>query len=218
MQIRFADQGDAAQIASIYAPYCGDDSAVSFEIEPPSAAQMRDRITRIGETYPWLVADESGEILGYVYACSHRERAAYRWSIDVAVYVHPQHRRQGIARILYETLFDLLRWQGFTAAHAGITVPNASSVGLHESLGFRLVGIYPRVGFKAGQWRDVGWWQLALGVGDASVDNKSASQGTQPTTPTEPIAASAARRSPEWLQIIERANNRASGQHTERTR
>ena len=98
----------------------------------------------------------------YAYASKHRERAAYRWCVDVSVYIRDSCRRSGVGRALYTSLFTLLRLQGFYAAHAGVTLPNEASVGLHESLGFRPVGVYPRVGFKDGRWYDVGWWQLAL--------------------------------------------------------
>ncbi len=117
-------------------------------------------------THPWLVAERGGELLGYAYACRHRERPAYRWSTDVSVYVDEGHWRQGVARRLYASLFEHLRRQGFRAACAGITLPNVASVALHECLGFAPVGVYRRIGWKAGAWRDVGWWQLELSMED----------------------------------------------------
>jgi phosphinothricin acetyltransferase len=78
------------------------------------------------------------------------------------VYVAPQHQRRGVGRALYQELFSLLTEQGFTMACAGVTLPNDASVGLHEALGFQPVGVYRRIGFKFGAWRDVGWWQLPL--------------------------------------------------------
>jgi len=118
------------------------------------------------EYAPWLVCADGrgprGPVLGYAYASRHRDRAAYQWSVDVSVYVHETARRKGIGRALYTSLFALLHLQGFCAAHAGITLPNEASVGVHECLGFRPVGVYPSVGFKLGAWRDVGWWQLPL--------------------------------------------------------
>jgi phosphinothricin acetyltransferase len=160
--IRLASPADAPGVAAIYGPVVGT-TAISFETAPPSEAEMATRIAAALEHAPWLVcADGGGAILGFAYASRHRERAAYRWSVDVSVYVHEEARRRGIGRGLYTSLFALLRLQGFYAAHAGITLPNAASVGVHESLGFRPVGVYASVGFKLGAWHDVGWWQLPL--------------------------------------------------------
>jgi phosphinothricin acetyltransferase len=161
MKIRPSHSADAAQIAGIYAPFCGD-SPVSFEIAPPDAFEMAGRIERISRQFPWLVADENGTIAGYAYASPHRERAAYRWSADVTVYIHERFRRRGVGRALYSSLFALLRIQGYFKAYAGITVPNPGSTGLHAAMGFELVGIYREVGYKAGAWHDVSWWALAL--------------------------------------------------------
>jgi phosphinothricin acetyltransferase len=160
--IRLATNADAEAIARIYEPIVAG-TAISFEVDPPSPLEIEQRIRETLAFAPWLVeASDGGAVRGYAYASRHRERAAYRWSVDVTVYVHPDHRRQGVGRALYSALFDLLRLQGFHAAHAGITLPNASSVALHESLGFRPIGVYPAVGYKLGAWRDVGWWQLVL--------------------------------------------------------
>jgi phosphinothricin acetyltransferase len=161
VQFRFASSDDAAAVLAIYAPFC-QDSHVSFEIVPPSESQMRDRIAGVLARYPWLIGEIDGKVAGYVYASQHRERAAYRWAVDVAVYVDAAHRRRGLARSLYRNLFSILCEQGYIKAFAGITLPNPSSVGLHEALGFRPVGVFPGAGFKLGRWLDVGWWQLAL--------------------------------------------------------
>jgi L-amino acid N-acyltransferase YncA len=159
--IRLATVPDAQAMAGIYDPIVSD-TAISFETDPPGAAEMERRIARVLTLAPWLVDSTGGEIRGYAYASRHHERAAYQWSVDVAVYVSAAHRRQGVGTALYSALFPLLRRQGFFAAHAGITLPNAASVRLHESLGFRPVGVYRAVGYKLGAWRDVGWWQLEL--------------------------------------------------------
>ena len=99
---------------------------------------------------------------GYAYASRHRDRAAYQWSIDVSVYVRADAHRRGIGRALYAALLRIVVAQGFYNAYAGITLPNPASVGLHESFGFRPVGMYRRVGHKLGAWHDVGWWALDL--------------------------------------------------------
>jgi phosphinothricin acetyltransferase len=99
---------------------------------------------------------------GYAYAGRHSARAAYQWSVDTSVYIHADFRRCGVGRGLYKSLFEILIAQGYCNAYAGITLPNAGSVGLHESVGFQPVGVYRSVGFKMGAWHDVGWWQLEL--------------------------------------------------------
>lgn len=160
-QIRLATPADAAGVAAIYAPNVTD-SAISFEAEPPTPEAISARIAATLVDLPWLVCEREGELLGYAYASPHSERAAYRWSLNVSVYVSAACRRQGVGRALYASLFALARLGGYYAVHAGVTLPNAASVGLHESLGFVSVGIYRAVGFKFGAWHDVGWWQLAL--------------------------------------------------------
>lgn len=159
--IRLANTSDAKAIAEIYGRVVSS-SAISFELVPPTGAEMKDRITSILPFAPWLVCEKNDEILGYVYASKHRERAAYQWSVDVAVYIHENYYRQGVGQALYTSLISILKLQGFYAAHAGATLPNPGSIGLHESLGFRKIGVYPKVGYKLGTWHDVGWWQLPL--------------------------------------------------------
>ena len=164
VEYRIATVDDAAAIAAVYAPYVRD-TATSFETEVPDAAELVRRIERIGSQYPWLSASSSGRVIGYAYACENRPRAAYRWSVDTAVYLDVSAQRRGIGRELYRRLFALLRAQGYVNAFAGITLPNAASVGLHESMGFKPIGVYRRVGYKLGAWHDVGWWQLVVAGG-----------------------------------------------------
>ena len=158
---RLATVDDAAAIAAIYAPYVRD-TIVSFETEPPDAAEIAGRIERIGRQYPWLTASAGGRIVGYAYACENRSRLAYQWSVDTAVYLDPSAQGRGVGSALYRALFALLRAQGYVNAFAGIALPNATSVKLHEAMGFKLSGVYRNVGYKLGAWHDVGWWQLAL--------------------------------------------------------
>jgi phosphinothricin acetyltransferase len=156
-----ADRSDAREVLDIYGPIVAA-TAISFEEEVPTQREMERRISEALAFAPWLVCADGDRVAGYAYASRHRERAAYRWSVDVSVYVRDRCRRGGVGRALYTSLLALLRLQGFYAAHAGITLPNEASVRLHESLGFRPVGVYARVGFKRGAWHDVGWWQLPL--------------------------------------------------------
>src|SRR6202012_5725638 len=113
--------------------------------EPPSAAEIERRLAATLALAPWLVLVREGEGAGYADASPHRHRAAYQWSVDVSAYIDEAHRRTGVGRALYQTLFALLRIQGFFVAHAGITLPNEASVGLHESFGFGRVGVYRSV-------------------------------------------------------------------------
>ena len=160
--IRLATERDAEQIAAIYAPNVIG-TVISFEFEPPTAEEMRRRIGLTLKRYPWLVCERhDGRLLGYAYAGAHGSRAAYQWSVDVSVYVHEEARRMGVGRALYASLFAALALQGFYNAYAGATLPNPASVGLHESVGFRPVGVYRGVGYKLGAWHDVVWWHLPL--------------------------------------------------------
>jgi L-amino acid N-acyltransferase YncA len=159
--IRFSEPRDAAAIQAVYAPYC-ESTTVSFEIVAPTVQQMADRIAKISFQYPWLVCQVDGELAGYVYAGQHRERAAYRWGVDAAIYLAKQFHRRGIGRALYTSLFAILREQGYVRAYAGVTLPNPGSVGIHEAMGFSPVAHFPAEGFKFGKWYDVGWWQLEL--------------------------------------------------------
>jgi len=160
--IRNADrQRDAAACADIYAPHV-EGGVVSFEEQAPSTEAMAARIERYGAGHAWLVAERDGEVVGYAYATAFNERPAYRWSTSVSVYIAEEARGQGVGRALYEALFDRLRERGFRMACAGITLPNEASVGLHEHLGFELVGVNREIGWKHGAWRDVGWYQLEL--------------------------------------------------------
>ena len=152
---------DASACAAIYRPFV-EFSVASLEERPPTENEFASRIERISRRYPWLVATLDGEVIGYAYASEHRERAAYRWAADVAVYVAGTHHRRGAGRALYDALLALLRRQGLHIACAGITLPNEASVALHQAFGFTAVGIYRRIGWKAGAWRDVGWWSLEL--------------------------------------------------------
>ena len=161
MKIRAARPDDAEAIQAIYAPVVRD-TTISFELEPPTVAEMRQRIVATTQL-PWLVGvDEVGAVIGYVYAGKHRERAAYQWSVDVTAYVHAGHRGRGVGKALYAKLFEQLTEAGYCQAFAGIALPNAGSVALHEAVGFSPIGIYRNVGFKHGAWRDVGWWQREL--------------------------------------------------------
>jgi L-amino acid N-acyltransferase YncA len=184
--IRLATPDDAEQVQAIYAPYCF--TPISFEMEPPSVVEMRGRLLKVLDQYPWLVCAEGDAVLGYAYATQHRERAAYRWSVDTSVYVCQGRQRRGIGRALYTSLFALLPLQGFVNAYAGVTLPNPASVSLHEAMGFHMVGVYQQVGFKCGAWHDVAWFQRPL--------------QTRPDEPPPPRRLEEFRHRVEWTQAL----------------
>jgi len=138
------------------------ETAISFEAEAPTQAEMAERITAFSASHVYLAAELAGALVGYAYASPHRSRAAYQTSVDVTVYVDSAARGLGVGKALYQALLPATAAKGYHAAFAGITLPNAGSVALHESVGFTPVGVYRQVGYKLGQWRDVGWWQRLL--------------------------------------------------------
>jgi phosphinothricin acetyltransferase len=159
--VEVASPDDAEAVAAIYAPVVAE-TAISFETEPPSPIEMRQRISEVLPGFPWLVCRRDGDVLGYAYAHLFRTRAAYAWSVETSVYVGAGARRLGVGSRLYGALLPILLKQGFHRAFAGITLPNPASVALHESVGFTPIGVFRRVGWKFGSWWDVGWWQLDL--------------------------------------------------------
>ena len=161
LRARRAQLSDAEGIAAIYAPYVTD-SVISFEMEAPDAKEMATRIAYISASYPWIAAEDSGRIAGYVYASQHIARAAYQWSANVTVYLHSDYQGRGLGKQLYRLLFALLKRQGFRSLYGGITLPNVASEALHRSLGMATVGIYRNVGFKFGAWRDVIWLGMSF--------------------------------------------------------
>lgn len=187
VRFRPAAEPDADAIAALYAPFVVR-TAISFETVPPGREAVSRRIVETTALYPWLVCELEGRIVGYAYATQHRARAAYRWAVDTSAYIDSAYHRRGIGRGLYASLVAILRAQGFFNAYAGITLPKAASVGLHEAVGFKRLGVYERVGYKLGAWHDVGWWQLVL----------QAHSGR----PTEPKDLSAVMARPNWDRLI----------------
>lgn len=161
IDIRLAVVADGAAVAEIYRPAVTD-RPTSFELEPPGATSMSERITHTLERLPWLVAVDGGRILAYAYASPHRTRAAYQWSVDVSAYTDAGAQRRGVGRALYEALFRVLVLQGYVNAYAGIALPNEASEGFHRAMGFSPVGVYRGVGYKLGAWHDVAWFERPL--------------------------------------------------------
>ena len=165
MTIRDATAADAAACAAIYAPYVLQ-TTVSFELEPPTAVDMAERIAAAQVRHAWLVLEEVGRVVGYAYANRFSARPAYRWSVEVSIYLERGRQRAGGGRQLYEALLQRLAERGYRRAMAGMSLPNDASVGFHRALGFTPVGVYERVGWKHGAWRDVAWMQRTIADGD----------------------------------------------------
>lgn len=187
--IRLATEADAAAVAAIYAP-CVRATPISFESVPPSPAEMAERIVGTLPRYPWLVDEEDGAVVGYACAGPFAQRVCYRWSVTTTVYVRDSHWRRGVGRRLVAALLGVLAEQGFRSAYAGVTLPNAGSVGLHEAMGYEPVGVYRDAGHKLGRWHDVAWFQRALQPNAPRVEEH----------PAEPVDVSTvlAARSPLW--------------------
>lgn len=161
-RIRFAAVRDAQDILAIYAPYILN-TPITFETCVPTLDAFEDRMKDIVFEYPYLVAEEHGEIVGYAYAHRLGERAAYQWNAELSVYLAPQRRGRGLGRALSQAVLRLLELQGVHNVFSLITLPNEASIHMHEALGFRACGIQRQAGYKLGAWHDVGWFQKQLG-------------------------------------------------------
>ena len=159
--IRKANPDDAYNIALIYNYYI-DNSTITFETSPVSAEEMSDRITDISEKYPYFVYEESGKVVGYCYVSAWKKKAAYIKTVESTIYIDKDFHGKGIGRTLMKKLIIELRERSFHAIIACITIPNPTSVKLHEEFGFRQVSEFNEVGFKFGKWINVGDWELIL--------------------------------------------------------
>ena len=186
-RIRPATERDAAGMLDIYAPIVRE-TATSFERKPPTIAEFCDRVRASMERRLWLVCESDRVIAGYAYATQFNARESYIWSVEVSVYVHPDHHRRGIGRALYTALLRCLALQGYCTAVARITLPNPASVALHESMGFQTVGVNPGIGYKNGEWHDVGIWQMEI--------------QPRPSLPEDPKPAEAVAHTAEWAAAI----------------
>lgn len=145
---------DAEALLSIYAFYVRT-TAISFETEPPSLKEFTERIITVSAAFPYIVADNDGEVLGFAYATAFKPRAAYFPSVETTVYLRHDSRSRGVGQLLYRTLLDLLRLCGSYTAIAGIALPNPASERLHRAVGFEIIGVQKNIGFKLGRWHDV---------------------------------------------------------------
>lgn len=159
MEIRKVNSKDAAQIAEIYNHYIKN-SHQTFETEPLVADEMSKRIAEISVEYPFLVAEENGEILGYACATQFRLHQAFQYAAEVSIYIKNAAKQRGIGTLLYTKLFDELADTDIHTLIAGISLPNDSGIKFHEKKGFKKVAHFREVGYKLGRWIDVGYWEL----------------------------------------------------------
>lgn len=160
-QIRLATPNDSAGILEIYAPYIANTS-FTFETEVPSLEDFQKRISDYLINWPWLVCEIDGVIAGYAYGAKYRERVAYQWCVESSIYIHDDFLKQGVGKALYTALIEIFKMQGYRNVYAVINLPNDRSVKFHESCGFTYFATYEKVGYKLGQWKNVGWWQLSI--------------------------------------------------------
>lgn len=161
MIIRFASVNDAPEILSIYRPYVLN-TPVTFEIDAPSENEMARRIVSIGKTYPYLVASNGRDIVGYAYATRFRDRAAFDHVCESSIYIKDEYKGTGLAVELYESLFDILTKQSVNIVYAMITTPNDASIRFHEKMGFVHMCVFENCGYKLGAWHDVACLQNVI--------------------------------------------------------
>jgi L-amino acid N-acyltransferase YncA len=166
VRIRPAELTDAAAIVTIYNHYVRT-TTITFEEAELDAEEMAVRIADVHSRHlPWYVAIEQDAVVGYAYATPWRSRSAYRFAVEVTVYLAPGRIRKGIGTSLYAALLHTIRSDGFHTAIAGIALPNAESLALHERYGFERVAHFKQVGFKFDCWIDVEYWQLTWNTSD----------------------------------------------------
>jgi L-amino acid N-acyltransferase YncA len=196
LNIRLIAPGDAEATLAIYRPYV-ENTIISFEYEAPSLQEWETRVHANTADYPWLVCEYKGHIIGYAYGSRHRYRTAYTWSPESTVYMTPEFQGRGIARLLYETLFAIMKEQGYVNVYAGVGLPNVKSEKFHEALGFYEVGIFKKIGFKLGAWHDTRWFQLHL--------------TEHPKAPLAPKKLREIEQTQAFRDILAQANNRLKG-------
>ncbi|HEY1047224.1 MAG TPA: GNAT family N-acetyltransferase [Bacteroidia bacterium] len=166
MNIRRVKEKDTSQVLEILKPYILE-TAITFEIEAPTSSSFKERVLNIDSKYPFLIIeDASSEILAYAYANEFRTKAAYAWSLESTVYVKSGHHGKGLGKIIYQTLFELLKLQGFYNVYAGVALPNDASVALHRGIGFKDLGTFENIGYKFNQWHSTQWFQMRLNNAD----------------------------------------------------
>jgi L-amino acid N-acyltransferase YncA len=162
LSLRPYDPADLPAIVSIYDHYVMH-SVATFDLVPPGEAAMRDKFGKMrGLGHPLVVALADGELVGYAYASTYRDRPAYRFTAEDTVYVAPGRHGQGIGKALLARVIADGRTFGFRQMLGVITAEGTASVALHEKLGFKVAGHFPGLGYKFDRWLDVVHVQLSL--------------------------------------------------------
>ena len=171
---RTAIPADAKALLAIYTPYV-EQTAITFEYDVPTLEEFTSRIQNTLQKFPYIIAEENNQILGYAYASPFKERAAYGWSVETSIYVKQDERQKGIGRILYDRLEEILKKQGILNVNACIGYPQVEdeyltqdSVRFHEKLGYSMVGTFHKCGYKFGRWYDMVWMEKFIGEHDTS--------------------------------------------------
>ena len=166
--IRVASTEDAQTLLEIYRPYV-EHTAITFEYDVPDIEEFMNRIKNTKKTYPYLVAEYQGEILGYAYAGAFKERAAYDWAVETSIYVRQNQKRMGVGSLLYEKLEEILKRQGILNVNACIAYPQEEdpyltkdSVAFHTRMGYRMVGEFHRCAYKFDRWYNMVWMEKSL--------------------------------------------------------
>ncbi|HJS53179.1 MAG TPA: GNAT family N-acetyltransferase [Chitinophagaceae bacterium] len=159
--IRVATRDDADGMLDIYTPFILN-SGITQETEVPSVEDFQHRVISNLEERPWLVCEINNHVAGYAYAGKHRDRKGYQWCTEPSVYISEKYFGFGIAKTLYAALFGILKIQGYVNAYAVITLPNDRSIAFHKNFGFEYLTTYKKIGYKLGQWHDVGWMQYEV--------------------------------------------------------
>ncbi len=161
ISIRKVKIDDASKILDIYSKHIND-TIVTFETTVPSITEFEERIKTISKTYPYLVCTNDNELVGYAYATKYREREAYKYSVEIAIYVSENFQKKGVGKLLLANLLDELKANNFCSVYSCISVPNEPSVKLHEHFGFTEIGVFHNAGRKFDKWIDVVWLEKCL--------------------------------------------------------
>ena len=164
MKLRFASLEDVPALLAIYSRYIPTN--ITFEYTLPSREEFSNRVASVSQTYPYLVLEENGHVLGYAYAHPIAERAAYAWGAELSIYLHPEAAGKGLGRRLYRVLIELLRLQGVRTVYGLVASPNPASEALHQSIGFHQMGVQHKAGYKNGRWIDLLWFEKAIALYD----------------------------------------------------
>lgn len=173
--IRFANPSDAAPLCKIYEPYVLN-TTISFETVPPDEREFARRISDISKSFPYLVCESDGEIIGYAYAHLYRERAAYRWDAELSIYLIENAHGTGAGKALYTALLRFLKLMDYQTVYGVVTCPNPKSDRFHLAMGFENTGTLQKSGYKLGKWVGVTTYQLFI--------------GSHPKNPPEPLSIS----------------------------